>query len=492
MSAMNPLFHVTLPDLDENSEESHFAPLVFALEGLIAIDKFHIERSLRRAAAGMGPPIPPLYQSGVRYKEDDAGREDWRDVLVILQRGFGDCLPLSTLVMRDDYTMASLGELKPGDRIMGHEGFVQVQEHAVTGEKEILAFELSNGCTLRCSPEHKLFRDVNGAIEEVRAADVRVRDDLLTPSSIPCSDQDGVKWPASLAKLTEVDRAWLLGVFIADGWTDNQGGRASISGLDGDVKESQKRRVQTLMSRIGVDTRWHAKYIAINDCEIAEFLATCGHRAVNKHAPSLRLNALLVRGLIEGLAADAGRAKTGDETSSLIYGTTSPALALQLRVLHRMLGKSVSIRRVDDHGGFGENSIYRVIPREKIAPGTTERRDKKFARVRSIRDDGTELCGDITVEGGKFWLPESDVVVHNCDNLVAWRCAELRAAGVAADPVIKWQHLPQDIAIALGYPARMIAPQGLWMVHCCVRLPDGHVEDPSKALGMGGSYTSRA
>jgi hypothetical protein len=488
---MNPLFHITLPPLGDNSPESHFAPLVFALEGLIAINKFHIERSLRRAVAGMGPPIPPLYESGVRYKEDEAGREDWRDVLVILQRGFGDCLPISTLAMREDREMTTLGELKPGDRIMGLDGFVNVLEHAVTGKKEILAFELSNGCTLRCSPDHRLFRDIDGMIEEVFARDVRVRDDLLTPSSIPISSEDGIDWPASLMRLNEDDRAWLLGVFVADGWVDGECCRASISGLDGDIKEAQKRRVETLMISIGVRTRWHRKYVSINDREIAEFFAMCGHRATNKRLPSVMLQSeTVVRNVLAGLAADAGRSETGNEESSLIYGTTSPSLALQLRILHRMLGKSVSIRRTDDHGGLGKNPIYRVIPREKIKPGTAERRDKKFARVRSISDDGIDMCCDITVEGGKFWLPESDVIVHNCDNLIGWRVAELRVAGVAADPVIKWQHLTREIAIKLGYPARMLSPDGLWLVHCCVRYPDGSIEDPSKILGMGGNYTN--
>lgn len=91
MSTITPLFHITLPELDDNSPESHFAPLVFALEGMIAINMHHIKRAWKRAAAGMGPPIPPLYESGVVYQEDPPGREDWRDVYGILQRGVADC-----------------------------------------------------------------------------------------------------------------------------------------------------------------------------------------------------------------------------------------------------------------------------------------------------------------------------------------------------------------------------------------------------------------
>lgn len=80
----------------------------------------------------------------------------------------------------------------------------------------------------------------------------------------------------------------------------------------------------------------------------------------------------------------------------------------------------------------------------------------------------------------------------DCDQIVCWRVAELRVAGVAAEPVIKWQHLTRPIAIQIGYPAKLIPEDGLWLVHCCVRFPDGAIEDTSKILGMGGSFTSKA
>ncbi len=80
----------------------------------------------------------------------------------------------------------------------------------------------------------------------------------------------------------------------------------------------------------------------------------------------------------------------------------------------------------------------------------------------------------------------------DCDQLVCWRVAELRCAGIAAEPVIKWQHLPQDLARQLGYPGQIVPPEGLWLVHCCVKFPDGTIEDTSKILGMGGNFTSKA
>jgi hypothetical protein len=252
-----------------------------------------------------------------------------------------------------------------------------------------------------------------------------------------------------------------------------------------------------------VATRWHEKYIAINDRSIAEFFAKCGGHAPEKHLDSLQFaSEATVRAALDGLAADAAFETREDKTPGLVYGTTSSRLVLQLRVLYRMLGISVSVRRVDDHGGFGENPIYRVTPRLRTREGYAERREKKFARVRSIADGGTELCGDITTDSGKFWLPESDVLVHNCDRLVAWRVAELRVAGYPADPIIKWRTVPKDVMIGLGHQPHMVPEQGIQMVHVCVGLPGWRqyahlyeqnplVEDPSKRLGMGGSYTSK-
>jgi hypothetical protein len=88
----------------------------------------------------------------------------------------------------------------------------------------------------------------------------------------------------------------------------------------------------------------------------------------------------------------------------------------------------------------------------------------------------------------------------DCDRLVAWRTAELRVAGYPAEPIIKWKQIPKDVMIGLGHPAHMIPQEGIHMVHVCVGLPGWQryahlyednplVEDPSKRLGMGGSYT---
>lgn len=71
--------------------------------------------------------------------------------------------------------------------------------------------------------------------------------------------------------------------------------------------------------------------------------------------------------------------------------------------------------------------------------------------------------------GREDWIGPVDVYRQrwgDCEDLVAWRVAELREQGTPARPYC-YQPRPG-------------------LVHCVVRLPDGSLEDPSRRLGMGG------
>jgi hypothetical protein len=75
------------------------------------------------------------------------------------------------------------------------------------------------------------------------------------------------------------------------------------------------------------------------------------------------------------------------------------------------------------------------------------------------------------VEYGEDWQTIPYVIFNgygDCEDLGAYRSAELRAKGILATP---------DIAI------RQL-PDGAWRAHVRVRHPDGSIEDPSAKLGM--------
>ena len=90
-SMIKAQWHVTLPDLESSTEEEHFAPLLWMLQGMATVNEHIIKWSFRRALQGISPPVPPVYHSGVRYREDPAGKENWRDCLNAMLQRFGDC-----------------------------------------------------------------------------------------------------------------------------------------------------------------------------------------------------------------------------------------------------------------------------------------------------------------------------------------------------------------------------------------------------------------
>lgn len=374
----------------------------------------------------------------IRYTGDITGKDTFQSPLRTLEFRGGDCLPLSTLVMNDAYECVPIGNLAPGDRIWSGRAWRQVQESWVTGPKPILAFTLSNGCTLTCSPEHRLF-SADGA--EHRAETVHVGMELLQSTSIPTGE--GLRWNG----LTDRDFAWLTGLYVADGWWDKS--RIAIAGRDGKPKEEQKRAVEKCMASAGINTRWHERYLAINDKRLAEHFSACGHRAPEKRLQSLAFSREQVSAVIEGLQADSGRAI---RSGTLVHSTTSPVLALQLRVLYRMQGQSVHIRRVADHGGIGTHPIYRVTVRTQPKP----------LRVVAIAEQPEELCGDLNVDGHAFWLPESDAVVHNCDDHSILVAALAMANGftpewrITSNTGATWDHIYPVVMVPKMRPARGI------------------------------------
>lgn len=76
---------------------------------------------------------------------------------------------------------------------------------------------------------------------------------------------------------------------------------------------------------------------------------------------------------------------------------------------------------------------------------------------------GTEVWRDIPNILADGW--------GDCEDLACWRIAELNCAGIKATPFIKWSFRPDG---------------RIKTYHAVLRVPDGRIEDPSRALGMHG------
>lgn len=106
---MRLCFNIVLPDADlrvgesddtvgrsgvgySNRQLKRFYPIIVCLETLVRINVWH----LRRLAAE-GKTVAPLYESGVYYKAEPIGEEEWLDLLTLYKQGFGDCEDLAAL-----------------------------------------------------------------------------------------------------------------------------------------------------------------------------------------------------------------------------------------------------------------------------------------------------------------------------------------------------------------------------------------------------------
>jgi hypothetical protein len=98
--------------------------------------------------------------------------------------------------------------------------------------------------------------------------------------------------------------------------------------------------------------------------------------------------------------------------------------------------------------------------------------------------DGRDELHPLVVYKPRLQAPETFACIPeimaegswDCDGLAAWRVAELRHCGINASVYIKWRQR--------GSPDANI-------YHAVVRWPDGRIEDPSLALGMGGVPITR-
>ena len=379
-----------------------------------------------------------------------------------------DCFPEGTLVLRDDYTFLPIEHARAGDKIWGYDRWSTITAHSDKGDLSVDAIRLNNGSWLRLTPDHKVYvkhcaKHPEGVrpsgkaglkpcwcrereIKRISVADLREGHVLLVPDRIPFGIGE-----------MDPDMAYVDGLYLSDGWC--QQSRFNISGKDGHPKEGQKREVEAICERLGISTTWHHKSIEVHGAEWAGRMAAMGRHATQKRALSINLNEGAAAALLRGIMADSGANTCG---ATRTFTTTSRHLMLQARVLHRMFGVSCGYSFIEDHGGLGENPIWRLSTRVR------ERSDgaaPKVLRVKEIvRNAGTARCYDIATDDHYVYLPEQDVTVSNCDDLATAIATSCMAIGARAQ------------FVTVGFkPRRMGEPKVHTHVFCRAQDPKSKV-----------------
>jgi hypothetical protein len=386
----------------------------------------------------------------IRYVKDPVGQEtlSYPEETAFNSKA-GDCLAAGTRLLTPTGYIA-IEDVEPGMTIQGRRGWTKVSKVWDKGVIPVKNYHLDNGGSFTATDDHRCFL-LNGG--EARAGDLRVGDALLGPAAIELPEKRG--------DLTE-DDCYFIGLFIADGWAD--GNKACISGKDGFAKEAQKHWVKTYAELQGWRTKWHTRYITVYIPKVHPLYSFfySGKLAPEKAVPDsviAEITPMKLKRLVDGLMADsfqplssqravgAEKKRKSQHRSGVCYSTTSHDLAKQMRLLTRMLGFSVSDSLVVDHGGLGTHPVHRVYPRYYR---------NKPAKVEEVVEAGTAHCYDIATADQGIYLPDADVVVHNCDDKTILEIAVLGSVGIRAWPVVigvrpgHYSHVYLDVEVPAG------------------------------------------
>ena len=332
----------------------------------------------------------------IPYKSDTENYkkgEFWCMPFETLSKRSGDCLKWNTKLYTESGPK-NIEDIYIGEKIIGKNGeykkVVNKWDKGFLKTKEII---LNNGSSIVATDEHKFILSDG---KEVRTKDIKIGDILKQINNLNFGETDEKEDP---------DYWKLVGLFVSDGWADYSKSVICISGKDGCKKEAQKEWVKEYCIKRGIDYYWNKRYILIKSKDLFNDLKECGGHAIDKHIHKIPKNKNNIISLLDGLKADSYTNKKGTTT----FGTISEELKNQIRVLYRVLGFSVHTRLWQPtKTQFGKNPIWRIVVRgKKEIP----------AKVVGILESDIERVYDIEVEGNEIYLPENDVLVHNCEDL---------------------------------------------------------------------------
>ena len=379
---------------------------------------------------GMAKAIHNWVRDEIRYVKDPIGQEtlSYPEETAFNSKA-GDCLEENTRLLTPTGYVA-IKDAKPGMTIQGRKGWTKIVKAWDKGILPVKTYHLDNGGNFTATDDHRCFL-LEG--EETAAANLRLGDALLGPAAIMLPEKRG--------SLSE-DDCYFIGIFLADGWAADN--KVCISGKDGFAKEAQKHWAKTYAEQQGWRTNWQPRYLTVyipKDHPLYAFFHS-GKLAPEKSIPDSVLAELTptkLRRLLDGLLADSYQPLSSQRTigaeklrkrqvrSGVCYSTTSHDLAKQVRLLFRLTGVSVRDSLIVDHGGLGTHPVHRIYPRY-YRP--------KPAKVEEVNAAGLAHCYDIATVDRGIYLPDADVVVHNCDDKVILEIGMLGSIGIRAYPVV--------------------------------------------------------
>src|SRR6266852_6370321 len=180
------------------------------------------------------------------------------------------------------------------------------------------------------------------------------------------------------------ETAWLLGLYIAEGFSSST---SACFSLNHDEKDLQQRIID-IGKAIGYSPKKYrsptSTVVVIPSRILARALRTwCGRGARNKRIPdfvAFHKNLAILRALLEGYIAGDGY-----KSRNISYmGTTSKVLALQLQLLAARLGLFLSINRVKSGASVINGRPIKGGPDGGYVMETRPRSNQSYAKVTEL------------------------------------------------------------------------------------------------------------
>lgn len=381
------------------------------------------------------------------------------------------CFTQDTLIQTTE-GWKEIVNVKCGDIVQTHDGWKEVECMKKTGTKKTVTVIPSCGFPVKCTPEHlfyarKMYRKWNNQKhnydrlfyepEWVMAKDLTREHYLGFPvdlSEHPIPEWNGIEYDIAdgrhyhknvLAAYMDDPKFWyIVGRYIADGWTKEQG---IVIGI-GKGKEKDIEKMADLNKTISYEKTCMKVHISIK--ELRDFCSQFGEGAINKHIPEkyIHLPKQLAMAMLNGyLDGDGCLTKN----NNIRFGSISKSLIMDIqrlvayiynrptRININLARKNAVIegRKINTHDYY--EGVFHIDSRPQ---------DRLFyedgwvwGTIRSVKEnDDAEDVFDICVKDSHSFIANG-IAVHNCTDLSQAGLKEGMEKGSGTRSALVWEVL---------------------------------------------------
>lgn len=310
-----------------------------------------------------------------------------------------------------------------------------VTNHTYKGVKPVKQVNFKNWGSIRVTEDHNMWsRDSQKhfGFSKRKLSDFKARQHTQIPfiNRLPYNSVD-------IPELTE-DHCYLIGHYLAEGWYSWR--HICTSGYE--IPEEVIPRLDKLNIPYTLgENNSGVPVINYRKSDFKEVLRPLKTNSFNidisrfQNLPLPKLQAL-----IDGYFCGDGHYHLNDR----ILSTSDRRFAVQMMDVQLKLGKPTYLYTQEDHGGSGDQPIYRVF----YNPGSSRHVERGYPEIGQLRakisDEGDSVgVWDVTISETSTFIHQNGMLAHNCEDFALRLSEEIHKAGQAGDQMGLVLWIPQ-------------------------------------------------